>query len=103
MQFVDALLDSFGNKEGEMSTNRFTDEFKRDAVAQVVDWGLGALRSVREPSLSNDRFVDRSGIPASSARSRWLVEAGLLRAIEATSECRVAIYAFDPLHDLLTV
>ena len=27
-----------------MSTNKFTDEFKRDAVAQVVDRGYSVLR-----------------------------------------------------------
>lgn len=57
------------------------------------------------PIFRNDRFVDRSGIPASSARalSRRLVEAGLLRSIEAASGRRAALYAFDPLLDLLKV
>lgn len=57
------------------------------------------------PIFRNDRFVDRSGIPSSSARalSRRLVEAGLLRTIEAASGRRAAMYAFDPLLDLLKV
>ena len=57
------------------------------------------------PIFRNDRFVDRSGIPASSARalSRRLVEAGLLRTIEAAAGRRAALYAFDPLLDLLKV
>jgi transposase len=41
------LLDNFGSKEDEMSTNKFTDEFKRDAVAQVVDRGY-PVREVAE-------------------------------------------------------
>lgn len=57
------------------------------------------------PIFRNDRFVERSGIPASSARalSRRLVEAGLLRTIEPASGRRAALYAFDPLLDLLKV
>lgn len=34
-RFVDILLGDFGSKQGKMSMNRFTDRFKRDAVAQV--------------------------------------------------------------------
>jgi Fic family protein len=57
------------------------------------------------PIFRNDRFVDRSGIPASSARalSRRLVEAGLLRTIEPAAGRRAALYAFDPLLDILKV
>ncbi|MER2635036.1 MAG: Fic family protein [Rhizobiaceae bacterium] len=57
------------------------------------------------PVFRNDRFVDRSGIPASSARSlsRRLVEAGLLRTIEPAAGRRAALYAFDPLLDLLKI
>lgn len=57
------------------------------------------------PVFRNDRFVERSGIPASSARglSRRLVEAGLLRTIQPASGRRAALYAFDPLLDLLEV
>lgn len=57
------------------------------------------------PVFRNDRFVDRSGIPASSARalSRRLVEAGLLRTMEPAAGRRAALYAFDPLLDLLKV
>lgn len=38
-RFADALLGNFGIKEDELSANKFTDEFKRDAVAQVADRG----------------------------------------------------------------
>jgi Fic family protein len=57
------------------------------------------------PIFRNDRFVDRSGIPASSARSlsRRLVEAGLLRTIEPAAGRRAALYAFDPLLDILKI
>lgn len=57
------------------------------------------------PVFRNDRFVDRSGIPASSARalSRRLVEAGLLRTMEPAAGRQAALYTFDPLLDLLKV
>ncbi len=57
------------------------------------------------PVFRNDRFVDRSGIPVSSARllSRRLVDAGFLRTIEGSAGRRAALYAFDPLLDLLRV
>lgn len=57
------------------------------------------------PVFRNDRFVARSGIPASSARtlSRRLVETGLLRTIEPAAGRRAALYAFDPLLDILKV
>ena len=41
------LLGNFGSKEDEMSGAKFTDEFKRDAVAQVVDRGY-PVREVAE-------------------------------------------------------
>jgi Fic family protein len=57
------------------------------------------------PVFRNDRFVERSGIPPHSARSlsRRLFEAGLLRTLEPSSGRRAALYAFDPLLDLLKV
>ncbi|TAF22709.1 MAG: transposase [Verrucomicrobia bacterium] len=41
------MLGNFRSKEDEMSANKFTDEFKRDAVAQVVDRGY-PVREVAE-------------------------------------------------------
>jgi transposase len=41
------LLGNFGSKEDEMSGSKFTDEFKRDAVAQVEDRGY-PVREVAE-------------------------------------------------------
>ena len=66
---------------------------------QALDFVFG------NPVFKNDRFVDRSGIPAASARalSRRLVEAGFLRTLEPASGRRAALYAFDPLLDLLKV
>lgn len=57
------------------------------------------------PIFRNDQFVDRSGIPASSARalSRRLAEAGLLRTLQPAAGRRAALYAFDPLLDMLKV
>jgi Fic family protein len=57
------------------------------------------------PVFQNDRFVERSGIPAASARalSRRLVDANLLRTLEPSSGRRAALYAFDPLLTLLVV
>ncbi|MFZ5710389.1 MAG: Fic family protein [Pseudomonadota bacterium] len=57
------------------------------------------------PVFRNDRFVDRAGIPATTARgfSRRLVEAGLLRTIAPSSGRRAALLAFDPLLHLLNV
>ena len=48
-RFVDALLGNFGSKERHKmgKQNRFTNEFKRDAVAQVVDRGY-PVREVAE-------------------------------------------------------
>ncbi|MGL4238172.1 Fic family protein [Tabrizicola sp.] len=56
-----------------------------------------------KPVFYNDLFVDRSGIPATTARalSRRLVEARLLRTLSPASGRRAALYAFDPLLDLL--
>ncbi len=57
------------------------------------------------PVFRNDTFIDRSGIPPSSARalSRRLVDAGLLRTVEPASGRRAAMYAFDPLLTMLEV
>ena len=41
------MLGDFGSKEDEMSANKFTDELKRDAVAQVEDRGY-PVREVAE-------------------------------------------------------
>ncbi|WP_284163988.1 Fic family protein [Frigidibacter sp. SD6-1] len=66
---------------------------------QALDYVFG------NPVFRNDRFVDRAGIPASSARgiTRRLTEAGFLRTLEPSSGRRAALYAFDPLLDILQI
>lgn len=79
------------------------ERFREILNSQFHDQALDFV--FESPVFRNDRFVERSGIPASSARalSRRLVEAGLLRTIEPASGRRAAMYAFDPLLDLLKV
>ncbi|MBX3477170.1 MAG: Fic family protein [Brevundimonas sp.] len=57
------------------------------------------------PVFRNDRFVARSGMPDSSARviSRRLSEAGLLRTLVPAAGRRAALFAFDPLLDVLRI
>jgi Fic family protein len=64
---------------------------------QALDFVFG------NPIFRNDRFVTRSGIPASSARalSKRLVDAGILRTIQPSSGRRAALYSFDRLIELL--
>jgi Fic family protein len=66
---------------------------------QALDFVFG------NPVFKNDRFVERSGIPAASARalSRRLVDAGLVRTLAPSSGRRAALYAFDPLLTLLNI
>lgn len=83
--------------------NEMREVFREVLNSQFHDRALDFVFS--SPVFRNDRFVARSGIPASSARglSRRLAEAGLLRAIDPASGRRAALYAFDPLLDLLSV
>ncbi len=94
IQTADAIF----RLHGEMR-ERFREVLNSQFHDQALDYVFAS------PVFRNDRFVDRSGIPPSSARalSRRLVEAGLLRTIEAASGRRAAMYAFDPLLDLLKV
>jgi Fic family protein len=66
---------------------------------QALDFVFG------NPVFRNDRFIQRSGIPGASARalSRRLLDARLLRVLEPASGRRAALYAFDPLLDLLKI
>ncbi|WP_159994773.1 Fic family protein [Roseomonas sp. 18066] len=81
---------------GEMR-ERFREALSSQFHDQALDFVFAS------PVFRNDRFVERSRIPASSARalSRRLVEVGLLRTIEPAAGRRAALYAFDPLLDLL--
>lgn len=83
---------------GEMR-ERFREVLNSQFHDQALDFIFAS------PVFRNDRFVSRSAIPQSSARalSRRLVEAGLLRTIEPAAGRRAALYAFDPLLDLLKI
>jgi Fic family protein len=90
--------DSIFALHGEMR-ERFREALNSQFHDQALDFVFAS------PIFRNDRFVDRSGIPASSARalSRRLVEAKFLRTIEPAAGRRAALYAFDPLLDILKV
>jgi Fic family protein len=94
IQTADAIF----RLHGEMR-ERFREVLNSQFHDQALDFVFAS------PIFRNDRFVERSGIPPSSARalSRRLVEAGMLRTIEPASGRRAAMYAFDPLLDLLKV
>lgn len=66
---------------------------------QALDFVFGT------PVFRNDRFIARSTIPASTARilSKRLVDEGLLRTVEPSAGRRAALYAFDPLLQILKV
>lgn len=83
--------------------SQMRERFREVLNSQFHDQALDFVFA--SPVFRNDRFVDRSGIPASSARSlsRRLVEAALLRTIEPAAGRRAALYAFDPLLDLLKI
>jgi len=76
---------------------RFRETLNSQFHDQALDFAFAS------PIFRSDRFVERSGIPSSSARlvSRRLAEAGFLRTIEPSSGRRAALYAFDPLLNLL--
>ena len=79
------------------------EQFREILNSQYHDQALDFVFA--SPVFRNDLFVRRSGIPASSARtlSRRLAEAGLLRMVRPASGRRAALYAFDPLLDLLRI
>lgn len=83
--------------------NEMKDRFREVLNSQFHDQALDFVFA--SPIFRNDRFVERSGIPASSARSlsRRLFEAGLLRTIEPASGRRAALYAFDPLLNIVKI
>jgi Fic family protein len=94
IQTADRISALYGNMR-----ERFREVLNSQFHDQALDFVFAS------PIFRNDRFVDRSGIPASSARSlsRRLVEAGLLRTMEPAAGRRAALYAFDPLLDLLKI
>lgn len=90
--------DSIISLHGRMR-ERFRDVLNSQFHDRALDFVFAS------PIFRNDRFVERSGIPASSARilSRRLADAELLRTIQPAAGRRAALYAFDPLLELLKV
>jgi Fic family protein len=69
-------------------------------------WSVAALDFVfTNPVFRNNRFTSGSGIPAPTAArfSRVLLENNLLKIIEEPSGRRPALYAFEPLMQLVRV
>lgn len=67
-------------------------------------WAMTAQDYIfKNPVFRNSRFTGRSGIPTSTAIriSRTLAEAGLLEELESASGQRAALYAFEPLIQLV--
>lgn len=91
---ADAILDLYGQMR-----ERFRQVLNSQYHDRALDYVFGA------PVFRNDMFVAHSEIPASSARqlSKRLLEDGLLRTIEPAAGRRAALYAFDPLLQLLKV
>ncbi len=83
--------------------NDMRERFREVLNSQFHDQALDFVFA--SPVFRNDRFIERSGIPATSARSlsRRLVDAGLLRTLQPAAGRRAALYAFDALLDLLKV
>ncbi len=82
---------------------RMREAFRATLNSSYHDQMLDAVFAT--PVFYSDRLIARTGIPATTARvlSRRLVEAGLLRTVSPASGRRAALYAFDPLLQLLEV
>lgn len=69
-------------------------------------WSVNALDFVfTNPVFRNSRFTQHSGIPSASANrfTNVLLDRGLLRLLEEPSGRRAALYAFEPLLELVRV
>lgn len=74
----------------------------RDTLSS--QWSVNALDFIFEtPVFRNNRFTTKSGIPGPTASrfARLLVDAGLLTTLEAPAGRRPALYAFEPLLELV--
>lgn len=78
---------------------RFRTILKSQYHMEVLDFVFG------NPVFYSDRFVFRVDMPATTARAqlRKLVDANMLRTVEPAAGRRAALYAFDPLLDMLKV
>ena len=69
-------------------------------------WSVNALDYIfANPIFRNNRFTSKSGIPGPTAArfTRMLLEKDLIRTIEEASGRRPALYAFEPLLQLVRV
>ncbi|MBA4109778.1 MAG: cell filamentation protein Fic [Leptothrix sp. (in: Bacteria)] len=82
---------------------RMKQEFS-DALSSK--WSVNALDFVfTNPVFRNSKFTQHSGIPSASANrfTNVLLERGLIQTIEEPSGRRAALYAFEPLLQLVRV
>lgn len=89
-----AILDLYAQMR-----ERFRAVLASQSHDQVLDYIFA------NPIFQNDRFVKRAGLAPSTARSaiRRLLDAGLLRTIRPAAGRAAALYAFDPLLDLVRI
>lgn len=69
-------------------------------------WSVKALDYIfTNPIFRNNRFTSKSGIPGPTAArfTRLLLEKNLLKTLEESSGRRPALYAFEPLLELVRV
>jgi Fic family protein len=83
----------------------FYDEMKERLRAELASqWTIRALDFLFEhPVFRNNTFTRKSGIPSSIAHrfARSLVQADILRTIQPASGRKPALYAFEPLLELV--
>ena len=82
---------------------RLKQEFSNKLASK---WSVNALDFLfTQPVFRNNKFTNNSGIPSSTAARfvRILLETGMLRSIEEASGRRPALYAFEPLLELVRV
>ncbi|SOD24045.1 Fic family protein [Variovorax sp. YR752] len=95
------------NLEVAESIRTLYEEMKKIFSEQLASkWSVNALDFVfTNPVFRNSKFTNHSGIPGSSAArfTKILVENKLLRTLEEPSGRRPALYAFEPLMELVRV
>lgn len=106
--FLEAIeKQAMRNLEIAENISALYDEMKTifsDALASK--WSVNALDYVfTNPMFRNNKFTKNSGIPAASAArfTRILLEKELIKMVEAPSGRRPALYAFEPLLELVRV
>lgn len=95
------------NLEVAESIRHLYEEMKKIFSEQLASkWSMNALDFVfTNPVFRNSKFTNHSGIPGSSAArfAKILLERGLLKTLEEPSGRRPALYAFEPLMELVRV